>query len=51
MTSLEPTGVSTDQGAKEMLKNDTQSVRDKIDLLDSLKKVRQFLVEVREKLS
>jgi hypothetical protein len=39
------------QGAKEMLKNDTQSVRDKIDLLDSLKKVRQFLVEVREKLS
>jgi DNA-binding transcriptional MerR regulator len=39
------------QGAKDMLKNDTQSVRDKIELLDSLKKVRQFLVEVREKLS
>jgi DNA-binding transcriptional MerR regulator len=39
------------QGAKEMLKNDTQSVRDKMELLDSLKKVRQFLVEVREKLS
>jgi DNA-binding transcriptional MerR regulator len=39
------------QGAKEMLRNDTQSVRDKIDLLDSLKKVRSFLVEVREKLS
>lgn len=38
------------QGAKEMLKNDTQDVRDKIDLLDSLKRVRHFLVEVREKL-
>jgi hypothetical protein len=38
------------QGAKEMLKNDTQAVRDKMDLLDSLKKVRQFLVQVREKL-
>ncbi len=31
------------QGAKEMLKNDTQSVRDKMDLLESLKKVRSFL--------
>lgn len=39
------------QGAKEMLKNDTQSVRDKMELLESLKKVRLFLVEVREKLS
>jgi DNA-binding transcriptional MerR regulator len=38
------------QGAKEMLKNDSQSVRDKMDLLDSLKKVRQFLVQVREQL-
>ncbi|MCX8489785.1 MAG: MerR family transcriptional regulator [Cyclobacteriaceae bacterium] len=39
------------QGAKEMLRNNTQSVRDKMELLDSLKRVRQFLVEVREKLS
>ena len=38
------------QGAKEMLKNDTQDVHDKMNLLDSLKRVRQFLVEVREKL-
>lgn len=38
------------QGAKEMLKNDSQSVRDKMDLMDSLKKVRQFLVQIREKL-
>jgi DNA-binding transcriptional MerR regulator len=38
------------QGAKEMLKNDTQSVKNKMELLDSLRKVRSFLVEVREKL-
>lgn len=38
------------QGAKEMLKNDTQAVRDKMELLDSLKRVRQFLADVRDKL-
>jgi len=38
------------QGAKEMLKNDTQSVRDKMEMYESLKKIRQFLVEVRDKL-
>lgn len=38
------------QGAKEMLKNDTQAVRDKMEMYDSLKKIRQFLVEVRDKL-
>jgi DNA-binding transcriptional MerR regulator len=38
------------QGAKEMLKNDTQSIKDKMGLLESLRKVRSFLVEVREKL-
>ena len=38
------------QGAKEMLRNDTQSVKDKMEIYDSLKKVRQFLVEVRDKL-
>ncbi len=38
------------QGAKEMLKNDTQTVRDKMELINSLKKVRAFLVEVKEKL-
>lgn len=38
------------QGAKEMLKNDTQTVRDKMELINSLKKVRSFLVEVKEKL-
>jgi len=38
------------QGAKEMLKNDTQAVRDKMELLDSLRRVRQFLADVRDKL-
>jgi DNA-binding transcriptional MerR regulator len=38
------------QGAKEMLKNDNQAVRDKMELLESLKRVRSFLVELKEKL-
>jgi DNA-binding transcriptional MerR regulator len=38
------------QGAKEMLRNDNSSVKDKIELIDSLKTVRKFLVEMREKL-
>ena len=40
----------TPQGAKEMLRNDTQAVKDKMEIYDSLKKIRQFLVEVRDKL-
>ena len=42
--------VLTLQGAKEMLRNDTESVRDKMEMIDSLKKVRGFLVQLREKL-
>lgn len=38
------------QGAKEMLRNDNQSVRDKMELLESLKRVRGFLLELKEKL-
>jgi len=38
------------QGAKEMLRNDSQAVRDKMEMIDSLRKVRGFLVELREKL-
>ncbi len=38
------------QGAKEMLRNDTDSVKDKIELIDSLKHVRSFLVELRQRL-
>jgi DNA-binding transcriptional MerR regulator len=38
------------QGAKEMLRNDNQAVRDKMELLESLQNVRNFLLELREKL-
>ena len=38
------------QGAKEMLRNDTQAVRDNMEFIDSLRRVRGFLVELREKL-
>lgn len=38
------------QGAKEMLRNDSGAVKDKMEMISSLKKVRQFLTEVREKL-
>ena len=36
------------QGAKEMLRNDTQSVKDKVELIESLRNVRKFLVELRD---
>ena len=38
------------QGAKEVLKNNTQNIRDNMEIYESLKKIRQFLVEVRDKL-
>jgi DNA-binding transcriptional MerR regulator len=38
------------QGAKEMLRNDSQAVKDKMEMLESLRGVRSFLVELREKL-
>ncbi|HEY0744283.1 MAG TPA: MerR family transcriptional regulator [Chryseosolibacter sp.] len=38
------------QGAKEMLRNDSQAVKDKMEMLESLRSVRSFLVELREKL-
>jgi DNA-binding transcriptional MerR regulator len=38
------------QGAKEMLRNDTEAVKDKMDMISSLKRVRGFLLELREKL-
>ncbi len=38
------------QGAKEMLRNDSQAVKDKMEMIDSLRNVRKFLVELREKL-
>jgi DNA-binding transcriptional MerR regulator len=38
------------QGAKEMLRNDSQAVKDKMDMIESLRGVRKFLTELREKL-
>jgi DNA-binding transcriptional MerR regulator len=38
------------QGAREMLRNDSQAVKDKMEMLDSLRNVRKFLVELREKM-
>jgi DNA-binding transcriptional MerR regulator len=38
------------QGAKEMLRNDSQAVKDKMEMIDSLRSVRNFLLELREKL-
>jgi DNA-binding transcriptional MerR regulator len=38
------------QGAKEMLRNDSQAVKDKMEMIDSLRRVRSFLLELREKL-
>ena len=38
------------QGAKEMLRNDSQAVKDKMEMMDSLRRVRNFLVELREKI-
>jgi DNA-binding transcriptional MerR regulator len=38
------------QGAKDMLKNDAQSVRDKMEMIDSLKSIRTFMVVLRERI-
>jgi DNA-binding transcriptional MerR regulator len=38
------------QGAKEMLRNDTTAVRDNMELIDSLRDVRRFLIELRDKI-
>jgi DNA-binding transcriptional MerR regulator len=38
------------QGAKEMLRNDSQAVKDKMEMIESLRSVRSFLLELREKL-
>jgi len=38
------------QGAKEMLRNDSQSVKDKMEMMDSLRRVRSFMVELRDRL-
>ena len=38
------------QGAKEILKSDVQTVNQKIEIIESLKNIRHFLLEVKDKL-
>jgi DNA-binding transcriptional MerR regulator len=38
------------QGAKEMLRHDAQAVKDKMEMIDSLRNVRSFLIELRDRL-
>lgn len=37
-------------GAKDMLKNDVQGVKDKMEMIESLKKVRKFLTDLGKEL-
>jgi DNA-binding transcriptional MerR regulator len=37
-------------GAKEMLKQDSVAVRDKMEMIDSLKSIRKFLSDLRERM-
>ena len=37
-------------GAKEMVKNDSIALQGKMEMIDSLKRVRKFLVEMRDRL-
>lgn len=39
------------QGARDLVKNDTTAAKDKLDLINSLRKVRSFLVELREQIN
>ena len=38
------------QGAKDMLKNDSNAVNGKMEMIESLKRVRTFLSEIREQI-
>ncbi len=37
------------QGAKDLLKNGNDNLKEKVEIIDSLKKVKNFLLEIREK--
>lgn len=39
------------QGAKDLLKNGNDTLKEKVEIIDSLKKVRDFLVEIRAKIA
>ncbi|MTI20446.1 MerR family transcriptional regulator [Fulvivirga sp. RKSG066] len=38
------------QGAKDMLKNDTEAVRGRMEVIESLSQVKEFLLEIRQQL-
>ena len=38
------------QGAKDMLKNDSNAVKNKMEMIESLKRVKTFLHEIREQI-
>ncbi len=38
------------QGAKDLLKNNEEDLKNKIEIIDSLKKVKSFLLEIRSKI-
>ncbi|MBM3178693.1 MAG: MerR family transcriptional regulator [Bacteroidetes bacterium] len=38
------------QGAKEMVKNDTVAVKTKMEMIESLRTIRKFLLEIRDRI-
>ncbi len=38
------------QGAKEMIRNDARAIKNKMDMIASLNRIRSFMVELRDKL-
>ncbi|UII26042.1 MerR family transcriptional regulator [Fulvivirga maritima] len=38
------------QGAKDILKSDSDAVKDKMDMIDSLTKVKEFLMELKQQI-
>ncbi len=38
------------QGARDLIKNDSSAAKDKLDIINSLRKVRSFLLELKDQL-
>jgi DNA-binding transcriptional MerR regulator len=38
------------QGAKDLLRSNSESVKEKVELLDSLRRIREFLVDIRSQI-
>ncbi len=39
------------QGAKDLLKNGKETLQEKVEIIESLKKVKKFLIEIRSKIA